>query len=69
MGVTARATRTRYVRMGARSAGTGPGRPDAHRITVHCYEGGHMMYEEHNARFALARDITRFYQGAPGVAR
>jgi carboxypeptidase C (cathepsin A) len=34
---------------------------DANRITFRCYEGGHMMYEDRDARFQLARDIARFY--------
>ena len=32
------------------------------RITFECYEGGHMMYEDREARFRLKRDIARFYQ-------
>jgi hypothetical protein len=31
------------------------------RITFRCYEGGHMMYEDREARFGLKRDIARFY--------
>ena len=38
---------------------------DAARITFRCYEGGHMMYEDRDARFALDRDVTRFYRGEP----
>lgn len=39
--------------------------PDrSRRITFECYEGGHMMYEDKAARFALKRDIARFYRGA-----
>jgi carboxypeptidase C (cathepsin A) len=34
------------------------------RITFRCYEGGHMMYDDRDARFALRRDIGRFYAGA-----
>jgi hypothetical protein len=34
------------------------------RITFKCYEGGHMMYDDRDARFALRRDIGRFYAGA-----
>ena len=34
---------------------------DARRITVRCYEGGHMMYEDRQPRLDLARDIRRFY--------
>jgi carboxypeptidase C (cathepsin A) len=37
---------------------------DAARITFRCYEGGHMMYEDREARVGLARDIGRFYQSA-----
>jgi carboxypeptidase C (cathepsin A) len=33
----------------------------AARITFRCYEGGHMVYEDENARFQLQRDITAFY--------
>jgi carboxypeptidase C (cathepsin A) len=33
----------------------------ASKITFRCYEGGHMMYEDREARFALARDIFDFY--------
>jgi len=36
---------------------------DARRITFRCYEGGHMMYEDRDARFKLQRDIARFYAG------
>jgi len=32
------------------------------RITFGCYEGGHMMYEDREARFRLKRDISRFYR-------
>jgi carboxypeptidase C (cathepsin A) len=32
------------------------------RITFRCYEGGHMMYEDRDARFALKRDISAFYR-------
>ena len=32
------------------------------RITFRCYEGGHMMYEDREARFGLARDIALFYR-------
>jgi hypothetical protein len=32
------------------------------RITFVCYEGGHMMYEDRDARFALKRDIAKFYR-------
>ena len=32
------------------------------KITFECYEGGHMMYEDRDARFRLKRDIARFYQ-------
>jgi carboxypeptidase C (cathepsin A) len=39
-------------------------RDRAARITFKCYEGGHMMYEDRDARFALKRDIARFYAGA-----
>src|SRR5687768_10081882 len=39
-----------------------PGRSS--KITFECYEGGHMMYEDRDARFRLKRDIARFYQGA-----
>jgi len=38
---------------------------DAARITFRCYEGGHMMYEDRDARFAMHRDIAVFYTGAP----
>lgn len=38
---------------------------DAARITFRCYEGGHMMYEDRDARFGLKRDIARFYGGGP----
>ena len=38
---------------------------DEGRITMRCYDGGHMMYEDRDARFALARDIRRFYRDAP----
>ena len=34
------------------------------QITFRCYEGGHMMYEDRDARFGLKRDIARFYQSA-----
>jgi len=34
---------------------------DAGRTTFRCYEGGHMMYEDRQARLDLARDIRRFY--------
>lgn len=34
---------------------------DAQRITFRCYEGGHMMYEDRDARLQLARDVARFY--------
>ena len=34
------------------------------KITFRCYEGGHMMYEDRDARFGLKRDIARFYQSA-----
>ena len=37
-------------------------RQDADRITFRCYEGGHMMYEDRDARLDLARDVRRFYQ-------
>jgi carboxypeptidase C (cathepsin A) len=36
---------------------------DANRITFRCYEGGHMMYEDRDARFQLARDVAQFYAG------
>jgi carboxypeptidase C (cathepsin A) len=42
---------------------------DAGRITMRCYEGGHMMYEDRDGRFALAGDIHRFYRGAPPGGR
>jgi carboxypeptidase C (cathepsin A) len=35
------------------------------RITFRCYDGGHMMYEDRDARFRLREDIGRFYQPAP----
>jgi carboxypeptidase C (cathepsin A) len=38
---------------------------DAGRITFRCYEGGHMMYEDRDARLDLAGDVRRFYQ--PGT--
>jgi carboxypeptidase C (cathepsin A) len=38
---------------------------DASRITFRCYEGGHMMYEDREARFSLKRDVARFYGGTP----
>jgi hypothetical protein len=38
---------------------------DARRITFRCYEGGHMMYEDLDARFKLQRDVARFYSGEP----
>ncbi len=31
------------------------------RITLGCYEGGHMMYEDRGARVALRRDLGQFY--------
>jgi carboxypeptidase C (cathepsin A) len=34
-------------------------------ITLGCYEGGHMMYEDTDARFRLDRDATRFYRSTP----
>jgi len=37
-------------------------RQQADRITFRCYEGGHMMYEDSDARLDLARDVRRFYQ-------
>ena len=37
-------------------------RQHADRITFRCYEGGHMMYEDRDARLDLARDIRRFYE-------
>jgi carboxypeptidase C (cathepsin A) len=43
--------------------------PDAGRITMRCYDGGHMMYEDRDARFALARDIRQFYRDVPRGAR
>jgi len=36
----------------------------ATRITFRCYEGGHMMYEDRDARFRLKRDIAQFYRSA-----
>ncbi len=33
------------------------------RITLGCYEGGHMMYEDRPARLLLKRDIAKFYRG------
>jgi carboxypeptidase C (cathepsin A) len=41
-------------------------RADASRIMFRCYQGGHMMYEDREARFGLAQDMARFY--AAGVA-
>jgi carboxypeptidase C (cathepsin A) len=35
---------------------------EAERITFRCYEGGHMMYEDREARLALARDARQFYR-------
>lgn len=35
-------------------------------FTIGCYVGGHMMYEDRDARFRLDRDASRFYRGAPG---
>ena len=32
------------------------------RITLGCYVGGHMMYEDRDARLALQRDVERFYR-------
>ena len=32
------------------------------KITFECYEGGHMMYEDRDARFRLKGDIARFYR-------
>lgn len=37
--------------------------PLGKNITLGCYEGGHMMYDDRPARFALKRDIVRFYRG------
>lgn len=31
-------------------------------VSVRCYEGGHMMYEDRAARVQLKRDITTFYR-------
>ena len=33
-------------------------------ITVRCYDGGHMMYDEPALRRQVTRDITEFYQRA-----
>ena len=35
---------------------------EAERITFRCYEGGHMMYDDREARLALASDARRFYR-------
>jgi carboxypeptidase C (cathepsin A) len=32
------------------------------RITVTCYEGGHMMYDEPRIRNEVTRDVRRFIQ-------
>jgi hypothetical protein len=45
------------------------GPQDASRITFRCYEGGHMMYEDRQARLALVRDVRRFYQEGPHPPR
>ena len=42
---------------------------DAARITARCYEGGHMMYEDRDARFALARDVRQFYRAVVRLNR
>jgi carboxypeptidase C (cathepsin A) len=34
------------------------------RITLGCYVGGHMMYEDQVARVHLRRDLARFFDGA-----
>ena len=34
---------------------------EVERITFRCYEGGHMMYDDREARLALANDARRFY--------
>ena len=41
----------------------------AARITFRCYEGGHMVYEDQEARLQLQRDITAFYSArrSPGT--
>jgi carboxypeptidase C (cathepsin A) len=33
----------------------------ASKISFRCYEGGHMMYEDRQARLQLKRDIVKFY--------
>ena len=34
----------------------------SNKITFRCYDGGHMMYEDRQARFGLKRDIATFYR-------
>ncbi|HEU4994899.1 MAG TPA: hypothetical protein VFT29_08765 [Gemmatimonadaceae bacterium] len=31
-------------------------------VSVRCYEGGHMMYEDRAARVQLKRDMAKFYR-------
>ena len=38
---------------------------EASRITFRCYVGGHMMYEDRDARLRLARDVGAFYEAPP----
>jgi carboxypeptidase C (cathepsin A) len=44
-------------------------RPLEARVAFRCYEGGHMMYEDRDARFALTRDVAQFYDARAAIAR
>lgn len=35
------------------------------RFSIHCYEGGHMMYRDQPTRLQLSQDIGRFVSAAP----